>query len=716
MIPPVGSPELSVIVTAHNEGALLHRTLRSVDASLSLLKGVPTEVAVVADKPDDATDRYLAVAERAGRLVHRVGAGGAGAARNAGLQLARGRLVAMVDGDDLLSHRWLSLAVNLLRAAPPDNTIAHPELVLSFGDQEVLATHFSSDDPFVDPFELAELNLWTTTVVATRELLLRVPFQEPVQTGAFHEDWHWCCEVIAAGASFRVVPQSCYFYRRRGGSLMDSRAEALFMASSLFSVSSVDRMTERGTAAPRAGARTAARRPPVADRALTAGRSFVLRHPAARPAALATYRLLRRAAGKSGMSRLPSWLATELRAIHDVEPRLWAGREWSTAIPWKARARTGLHEILRQMLSATREPPTHVIAVPWLVRGGADLEALNYARALHEAALRPVVITTEDTPSPWLSRLPAGVSRIELGRLARGLEHQARQQLFAVYLIQSGASRLHILNSHLAYEALSRFAPPMLADCRLYLSVFSEGIDREGRRFGFATAQVPDWAPRATAVIADNRRVLGWLRDRFALDDKNLFAHYHPAPVPIRAHTRSQSRDFRVLWAGRFDRERRPDVMLRVAAAMRHLPVRFMVYGYGLLDPVVTDREMSSHRNVEARGRYDSFENLPLDQFDAFLNTSQWDGMPNVLLEAMASGLPVVSSNVGGIPELVRDGDTGLLVSPFDNVAAYVQALEALREDPGLGTRLAGSARRLIEERHTWSAFRVNLADIPGYL
>ena len=66
--------------------------------------------------------------------------------------------------------------------------------------------------------------------------------------------------------------------------------------------------------------------------------------------------------------------------------------------------------------------------------------------------------------------------------------------------------------------------------------------------------------------------------------------------------------------------------------------------------------------------------------------------MGSVLVEAMASGLPVVASAVGGIPEVVRDGETGLLVPPGD-VAALTTALDRLAADPELRARLAAGAR-----------------------
>jgi glycosyltransferase involved in cell wall biosynthesis len=72
------------------------------------------------------------------------------------------------------------------------------------------------------------------------------------------------------------------------------------------------------------------------------------------------------------------------------------------------------------------------------------------------------------------------------------------------------------------------------------------------------------------------------------------------------------------------------------------------------------------------------------------------DGLPTVLLEAMALGLPCVSTDVTGIPEVLRDEETGLMV-PQHDPAALAAAIERLLVDPALRVRLATQARRLIE-------------------
>ena len=74
------------------------------------------------------------------------------------------------------------------------------------------------------------------------------------------------------------------------------------------------------------------------------------------------------------------------------------------------------------------------------------------------------------------------------------------------------------------------------------------------------------------------------------------------------------------------------------------------------------------------------------------------DGIPNVLVEAMASGLPVVTTNVSGIPELVEHGVNGLLVAPGD-VRGVADALLRIHRDAGLAARLAVNARSVVAER-----------------
>jgi len=83
-----------------------------------------------------------------------------------------------------------------------------------------------------------------------------------------------------------------------------------------------------------------------------------------------------------------------------------------------------------------------------------------------------------------------------------------------------------------------------------------------------------------------------------------------------------------------------------------------------------------------------------MQAFDLFAMSSRSEGLPLVILEAMASGLPIVSTAVGGIPNVIDDGKTGLLV-PADQADALTAALRRLRDDRALAGRIATAGRAL---------------------
>lgn len=95
---------------------------------------------------------------------------------------------------------------------------------------------------------------------------------------------------------------------------------------------------------------------------------------------------------------------------------------------------------------------------------------------------------------------------------------------------------------------------------------------------------------------------------------------------------------------------------------------------------------------------------------DIFINTNRIDNMPVGVVEACAMGLPVIATAVGGIPDLLTHGKTGLLV-PDDDDAAMVEAIRQLLDDPGLAGQLSANGRHLAEQS-AWERVRPELEDM----
>jgi glycosyltransferase involved in cell wall biosynthesis len=147
-----------------------------------------------------------------------------------------------------------------------------------------------------------------------------------------------------------------------------------------------------------------------------------------------------------------------------------------------------------------------------------------------------------------------------------------------------------------------------------------------------------------------------------------------------------------------------PLVLHAFARVQRELPdAELVVAGFGSQRALL--EELSSALglgNVTFVGRVPPDRMAALyDDADLFLNGSEIDNMPLSILDAFAAGTPVVTTDAGGIPYIVRDEETGIVVRRGDEAALANGALRLLR-DPALALRLADAARAECLAHYTW--------------
>jgi glycosyltransferase involved in cell wall biosynthesis len=110
-------------------------------------------------------------------------------------------------------------------------------------------------------------------------------------------------------------------------------------------------------------------------------------------------------------------------------------------------------------------------------------------------------------------------------------------------------------------------------------------------------------------------------------------------------------------------------------------------------------------RNAEFIGRI-APDRMPIvyDDADIYLNSSDIDNMPGSIIESFAAGLPVVTTDAGGIPYIVSDGETGLLVGRGDHRQMAAMAIRLL-EDPALAAKIINQAKDECR-KYSWAAVR----------
>jgi glycosyltransferase involved in cell wall biosynthesis len=158
----------------------------------------------------------------------------------------------------------------------------------------------------------------------------------------------------------------------------------------------------------------------------------------------------------------------------------------------------------------------------------------------------------------------------------------------------------------------------------------------------------------------------------------------------------AESRDTVILTVGRLAPQKNLGMVLDIAAAVRHRPdLQFVVVGDGPEEETLQRRIAEERLHVRLLGRSDDIGSL-FGAADLALLTSTWEARALVAQEALLAGVPLISTRVGGIEELVDSA--ALLVSPGD-VEAAVRQLLALADSPGQRRQLTEAGRR---QSATW--------------
>jgi len=173
-----------------------------------------------------------------------------------------------------------------------------------------------------------------------------------------------------------------------------------------------------------------------------------------------------------------------------------------------------------------------------------------------------------------------------------------------------------------------------------------------------------------------------------------------------------------LLFVGRLDPQKGPRLLLRAVKGLLpvHRNLHLLMVGDG---PLATDlkewvRAQQLEQQIHFAGWRPDVPSL-LKACDALVLPSRWEGMPNVVLEAMAAGRPVVATRVEGVSELVTDRETGLLVEP-GSIEALAGGIALLLAEPDLGKTAGIAAQHTAETRFTADIVASAYADLYATL
>jgi glycosyltransferase involved in cell wall biosynthesis len=380
--------------------------------------------------------------------------------------------------------------------------------------------------------------------------------------------------------------------------------------------------------------------------------------------------------------------------------------------------------------TAQHGPVTHIIALPFLATGGADATAINYCNAaLSNAYSSVIIVATDQTPKgPWPS-LPERLLTLQLTDYFPDPDSDIRVAALFNLIALVRPRVFHNINSETAWRLIIRAGDRLRRYCKIFASIFAFQYHPEtGAEVGYAASFLRDGLPHLDGLLSDNRRFVRDAIERYSLQkyEGRFFPIYNPCrnfPSAILSVARQRTQaaiqppaitgKMKILWAGRLDAEKRIDLLAKVG---RICPsVEFHVFGSAVVESASLD-ELRLLENIVLRGPFnDPAKLVQAEHFHAFMFTSRWEGMPNVLIEFGMLGLPIIAPAVGGVSELISEA-TGYLLTASPSPEEYAAAISTIRAAPAQAGTRAVNLQRLIESRHSFGAFLSAVSAVPNYL
>lgn len=720
-------PELSIVITAHHEGLLAHKTILSVLRCAEQLEkqNIAYEIIVGLDNPDCATENYYKCwADDARLTILRCSFSDPAANRNHAVRRARGKYISLIDGDDLISQNFYIEAYKLARQKTGLFAL-RPNIQLQFGVDEpnnavwVMGDSFAPDK---DALIMMQFNRWAHMLVAPREVFDKVQFV-PAAKGYGYEDYQFNAEMLAAGIPQFIVPQTTFFYRRMAESKQSEHIaeHTILPYTKLFDFECCAKIDPAKILPARASVARAARAGKVARKILrkSIGLGMQLGR-AIKPVGAIAAPLVRNRIAQKNQQKLPAWFFDQWREMNQIENQLWPTAGAVAKLTFHllsfdqdGEAATRVGRVYRDLVRQFTKKPDYIFfTYDPLGAGGTEKVLSHYISAIKKSHPDWQFAIFRAKPADFPFEVPDGVDFIDFFGATEKMHPHERDILFDRLIIQSRAKRLHFFFNGWAKGDYSynwvRQHRKLLRDNNYAVNIswfMREFVpeSEKGRVMTFADPWLGEIYDAVNKVFTDNQNVIDESLANNAFDPAKFVVHYQPADLHSLTPPKkiNPKKPLKILWAGRLSHQKRLDILRRIAEKLD--ASEFQIDAYGR-EQNYRGKYLAGIPALNYRGTFSGFDSLPTDQYDVFLFTSQVDGLPNVLLEATAAGLPIVASNDGGVREFVRENETGKLVE-IEDINGYITALQVLHNQPELASKLVANAQRLLKQQHSLNEF-----------
>lgn len=711
--------DISIIVTFHHEGAIAYKTLQNISQLVAPLQQqkISYEILLHIDNGNPETTGYLdRYAQNPNVKIYKNSFGNPSDSRNFCVQHARGRYVAIIDGDDIISDNWVIDGYHILETSESP-LVLHTEADITFGNDDPEGPRvWVMSDARSDRKDIAYIftrNRWSAGIILPRDVALKFPYRR-AQNGFGYEDWTFNMDTRYAGILHKVVPKSVKFYRVRKGSTysLHTSENTITDYTDMFSTAVMQDLVKdfNSGGIPIKSPNTNPKRlTHLTKTILSLGGKTISAVPGFGRLVRRGLNVKNRRHGRNVFRNLPQYIQDAWIAANQIDGEAWPDPLKLARLWYYDSDFNDLTELYCRLVSQIRKDPDYLFLPPQLSVGGTEKVLMNYVNAFAELHPDWHIVVLAALPKKHPYKVPDNVDFVDFYGLTRGRSWFEVDFILSRFVIQTKVKRLHIIHNEIGFHwAKTHLSLLQNNDYKLYISQFMDEYNKDPRlTVGFVDPWIRDLSPAITKVLTDNEPFAQAIINRIGLSSEQVVAHFQPIDAQLIEKAPDKpatpgNHKFRILWASRISPQKRPDLLKKVARELD--PAQYSIDVYGRFQPPYNKRHFGNIARIATyRGTYQGIESLDLSQYDAFLYTSQTDGLPNVLLEIASAGLPIVASNVGGVSDIVNT-KTGYPVA-MDDIDGYVKSLQAILDNPTLAKRKAAKARKIIETRHTWQHF-----------
>ncbi len=365
---------------------------------------------------------------------------------------------------------------------------------------------------------------------------------------------------------------------------------------------------------------------------------------------------------------------------------------------------------------------SYFMVLPWLISGGVDLFATNYLRTL--SSLLPnqhiLVFLTNGTHKSFNKEdlhLPSNITLVDLPLIFKN--NNLIQKLFPQIIYSTinafQPERIHIIASKAGYDCLEQYGDIMRKNgSKILFSSYNYLVGPNGEYMGYTVQELPVVYRPGDIITTDNNSSKDLWVNHFGFLPDDILVHHQLFEYNNDFKPDLSAKDgIRILWAAHIRPEKNPEIVPIIAEALKKDHVS--IDCYGLFSPINWpngDNPLDTNTpNLHYKGAYSNFfKDINLSQYDIFLYTSHADGTPNVIIEAALSGLPIVSSSVGGIPDAL--GDCATLVEDSTSPEQFIQAIRNTVANHTTSLQKAATLQRTLQQRHNKDTFMAQVKEM----